>query len=35
MADDRGVTVFDIDVAEYVQRLRLELVNRRGLQLPQ
>ena len=33
--DDRGVTVFDIDVAEYVQRLRLELVNRRGLQLPQ
>jgi SIR2-like domain len=29
--DDRGVDVFDIDVGEYVKRLRVELVRRRGL----
>src|SRR5438067_440494 len=33
--DDRGVDVFDLDVAEYVKRLRIEIVNRRGLPLPQ
>jgi hypothetical protein len=33
--DDRGVEVFDADVADYVKRLRFELVNRRGLPLPQ
>jgi hypothetical protein len=33
--DDRGVDVFDIDVGEYIERLRVELVNRRGLSFPQ
>jgi hypothetical protein len=31
---DRGVDVFDIDVGEYVKRLRVELVSRRGLPFP-
>jgi hypothetical protein len=30
---DRGVDVLDFDVTEYVERLRVELVNRRGLPL--
>lgn len=30
---DRGVDVLDFDVAEYIERLRGELVNRRGLPL--
>lgn len=33
--DDRGVDVFDVDVGEYIERLRVELVNRRGLSFPQ
>jgi SIR2-like domain len=33
--EDRGVDVFDIDVTEYIERLRVELVNRRGLLFPQ
>jgi SIR2-like domain len=32
---DRGVTVFDIDVAKYVDRLRVEVLNQRGLPLSQ
>jgi SIR2-like domain len=31
--DDRGVDVFNFDVTEYIERLRVELVNRRGLPL--
>jgi hypothetical protein len=30
---DRGVAVFDCDVAEYVERLHVELVNQHGLSL--
>jgi hypothetical protein len=33
--DDRGVDVFDIDLGEYIKRLRVELVSRRGLPLSQ
>ena len=33
--DDRGVDVFNVDVAQYVERLRVEFVNRRGLSFPQ
>jgi SIR2-like protein len=32
--EDRGVAVFDIDVAKYVEHLRVELVNRLGLRFP-
>jgi hypothetical protein len=33
--DDRGVDVFDIDAAKYIELLRVEFVNRRGLAFPQ
>jgi hypothetical protein len=33
--DDRGVEIFNLDLSEYIRRLRVELVNRRGLPLSQ